>query len=155
MFNSQDFRKASLLYRGRALTVAGCIEPATDQPLNQLLQPKEKLSPASLSPADRGSEARCKKADSGKVGRRRRAKADSKACSRFTEIAPQTTLVTVPKGTAISAVEAKTMTATRNHAGDTFCDPFLAYQVDGKTVICQRVCQGNRFGRNGKKGRGN
>jgi len=47
-----------------------------------------------------------------------------------------TTMVTLPKGTAISAAAAKTLATDKNKVGDTFAARLTApIQVDGKTVI--------------------
>ena len=45
-------------------------------------------------------------------------------------------MVTVPKGTAISATVGQTLTSNKNHAGDTFAAKLTTpVQVEGKTVI--------------------
>jgi len=51
--------------------------------------------------------------------------------------APQpTTMVTVPKGTAISATVGQTLATDKNKVGDTFAASLTApVQIDGKTVI--------------------
>jgi len=51
--------------------------------------------------------------------------------------APQpTTLVTLPKGTAISATVGQTLASNKSHVGDTFAAKLATpVQVDGKTVI--------------------
>ncbi len=51
--------------------------------------------------------------------------------------APQpTTMVTVPKGTAISATVGQTLASNKNHVGDTFAARLSTpIQVEGKTVI--------------------
>jgi len=51
--------------------------------------------------------------------------------------APQpTTMVTVPKGTAISATVGQTLASNKNHVGDTFAAKLSTpVQVEGKTVI--------------------
>src|SRR5437870_1680169 len=64
-------------------------------------------------------------------------KAETPKAVSVSSKAPQpTTMVTVPKGTAISATVGQTLASNKNHVGDTFAasltTPIL---VEGKTVI--------------------
>jgi ribosomal protein L24 len=61
----------------------------------------------------------------------------AKAKPKVAKTAPEpTTMVTVPKGTAISASMGQTLATDKNKVGDTFAASLAApIQVDGKTVI--------------------
>jgi hypothetical protein len=59
-----------------------------------------------------------------------------KAASVSSKEPQTTTLVTVPKGTAISATVGQTLASNKNHAGDTFAASLTTpVTVEGKTVI--------------------
>ena len=59
-----------------------------------------------------------------------------KAASVSTKALQPTTLVTLPKGTAISATVGQTLASNKSHVGDTFAAKLATpVQVDGKTVI--------------------
>jgi outer membrane murein-binding lipoprotein Lpp len=59
-----------------------------------------------------------------------------KAASVASKAPEPTTMVTVPKGTAISATVGQTLTSNKNHAGDTIAAKLTTpVQVEGKTVI--------------------
>src|SRR6267378_1652979 len=64
-------------------------------------------------------------------------KAETPKAASVSSKAPQpTTMVTVPKGTAISATVGQTLASNKNHAGDTFAAKLTTpVQVEGKTVI--------------------
>jgi len=64
-------------------------------------------------------------------------KAQAPKAASVSSKAPQpATLVTVPKGTAISATVGQTLASNKNHAGDTFAARLSRpVQVEGKTVI--------------------
>jgi hypothetical protein len=64
-------------------------------------------------------------------------KAGTPKAANLVSKAPQaTTLVTVPKGTAISATVGQTLASNKNHAGDTFAASLTTpVEVEGKTVI--------------------
>jgi hypothetical protein len=64
-------------------------------------------------------------------------KAETPKAVRVSSKAPQpTTLVTLPKGTAISATVGQTIASNKNHAGDTFAASLSTpVTVEGKTVI--------------------
>jgi hypothetical protein len=107
MFDSQVHRKLWLAAATAGfLTVAGC----SNQPTNEVAATPQK--------------AETPKATAAKV-------------SSVPSKAPQpTTMVTVPKGTAISATVGQTLASNKNHAGDTFAAKLnTPVQVEGKTVI--------------------
>jgi len=59
-----------------------------------------------------------------------------KAASIPSKEPPPTTLVTVPKGTAISATVGQTLASNKNHVGDTFAASLSTpVKIEGKTVI--------------------
>src|SRR5882672_9222199 len=64
-------------------------------------------------------------------------KAETPKAVSVSSKAPQpTTMVTVPKGTAISATVGQTLASNKNHVGDTFAAKLSTpVQVEGKTVI--------------------
>ncbi len=107
MFNSQVHRSLWLALAAAAvLTAAGCSKTATDEA---------------------GSTA--KKADTAK----RAAAAKPAAVAKAAE---PTTMVTLPKGTAISAAVRQTLATDKNKVGDTFSASLTEpIQVEGKTVI--------------------
>jgi len=107
MFNSQVHRSLWLALAAAAvLTAAGCSKTATDEA---------------------GSTA--KKADTAKPAAAAKPAAVAKA-------AEPTTMVTLPKGTAISAAVRQTLATDKNKVGDTFSASLTEpIQVDGKTVI--------------------
>ncbi len=107
MFNSQVHRSLWLALAAAAvLTAAGCSKTATDEA---------------------GSTA--KKANTAKPAAAAKPAAVAKA-------AEPTTMVTLPKGTAISAAVRQTLATDKNKVGDTFSASLTEpIQVDGKTVI--------------------
>jgi hypothetical protein len=112
MFHSQLHRKHWLALAAAAvLTAAGCSNAATDEASNTAKQAGTAKPAAAAKPA-----ATAKAAPAAKV--------------------PEPILVTVPKGTEISAATRQTLATDKNKVGDTFTasltTPIL---VDGKTVI--------------------
>jgi hypothetical protein len=107
MFNSQVHRSLWLALAAAAvLTAAGCSKTAT---------------------GEAGSTA--KKAAAAKPSAAAKPAAVAKA-------AEPTTMVTLPKGTAISAAVRQTLATDKNKVGDTFSASLTEpIQVDGKTVI--------------------
>jgi len=125
MFNSQVHRKLWLTLTAAAiLTVAGCSQSATDQASNTAnpagtAKPAAATKPAAVSkPAGAAKPATAPKAA---------------AVAKATE---PTTMVTVPKGTAISATVGQTLATDKNKVGDTFAASLnTPIEVEGKTVI--------------------
>ena len=113
MFNSQVHRNYWLALAAAAvLTAAGCSKTATDEASNT-----------------------AKEADTAKpAGAAKRAATPKPAA--VAKAAEPATMVTLPKGTAISAAARQTLTTDKNKVGDTFAASLTtAIQVDGKTVI--------------------
>jgi hypothetical protein len=113
MFNSQVHRNLWLALAAAALlTVAGCSNTATDEASNTA-KPAGTAKPAAT------------------------AKPVAAAKPAVAVKAPQpTTMVTVPKGTAISATVGQTLATDKNKVGDTFAASLTTpIQVEGKTVI--------------------
>lgn len=116
MFNSQHHRKhwLALAVAAVVLTAAGCSNSATDEANNKEAgaPPAAKAKPAAAAkPA-----VAVKPAIAAKV--------------------PEPLLVTVPKGTEISAATRQTLATDKNKVGDTFTAKLTTpIQVDGKTVI--------------------
>jgi hypothetical protein len=147
MFNSQDLRKFSLAVAAAAfLAVAGCSNQATDQATNQAPAPAKKAAtgkpvaakaaaakPVASKPA--AAKPAVKKADAGKVVAVKGA-APAKPVTVSSKVTQETTLVTVPKGTTISAKIDQALASNKNHAGDSFAAILSSsIKVDGKTVI--------------------
>ena len=147
MFNSQDLRKFSLAVAAAAfLAVAGCSNQATDQATNQAPAPAKKAAtgkpvvakaaaakPVASKPA--AAKPAVKKADAGKVVAVKGG-APAKPVTVSSKVTQETTLVTVPKGTTISAKIDQALASNKNHAGDSFAAILSSsIKVDGKTVI--------------------
>jgi hypothetical protein len=110
MFNSQVHRNLWLsLAAAAVLTAAGCSKSATDEASNTA---KEEAKPAAAAkPAVAAKPA---------------------AVAKVAE----PTMITLPKGTAISAAARQTLATDKNKVGDTFAASLTEpIQVDGKTVI--------------------
>jgi len=112
MFHSQLHRKHWLALAAAAvLMAAGCSKTATDE--------------ASNSP---------KQADTAKPAAAAKPAVPAKAT--VAAKVPEPILVTVPKGTEISAATRQTLATDKNKVGDTFTASLTTpIQVDGKTVI--------------------
>ena len=151
MFNSQGPRKLFLAVAAAAfLTVAGCSNQGSDQATNQAPAPQvpPKKAPAAkpvaktaaAKPAAKTAPAKpaAKKPDSGKAvaAKSPAAKPAAKPVAASSKVMPATTLVTVPKGTAISATVGQALASNKNHSGDTFAAILSSsIKVDGKTII--------------------
>jgi len=149
--NSQDLRKFCVAVAAAAFfTVAGCSNQATDQAKKQAPAPAKKAAaakpvaskPAAAKPAAKQADAgkavaakpAAKKPDAGKVVAAKGTTAKPVAVS--SKVTQQTTLVTVPKGTTISATVGEALASNKNHAGDTFAAILSSpIKVGGKTVI--------------------
>lgn len=113
MCNSQVHRNYWLALAAAAvLTAAGCSKTATDEANNTAKVANTAKPAAAAKPAVAAKPAAVAKA------------------------AEPATMVTLPKGTAISAAARQTLTTDKNKVGDTFAATLInAIQVDGKTVI--------------------
>jgi len=113
VFNSQVHRSYWLALAAAAvLTAAGCSKTATDEANNTAKGANTAKPAAAAKPAVAAKPAAVAKA------------------------AEPATMVTLPKGTAISAAARQTLTTDKNKVGDTFAATLInAIQVDGKTVI--------------------
>jgi hypothetical protein len=112
MFHSRVHRNLWLaLAAVAALTVSGCSKKATDEAGNTAQQPDTTKPAAKARP--------------------------TAAKHPVPKKAPEpTTMVTVPKGTVISAAVGQTLATDKNKVGDTFAASLIApVQIDGKTVI--------------------
>src|SRR5467141_4558409 len=136
MFKSQGLRKLFLAIAAAAFfTAAGCSNQATDQATNKTPAPGKKAAaakPAASKPA--AAKPAAKKPEAGKVVAVKGAPAKPVAVS--SKVTQQTTLVTVPKGTTISAKIDQALASNKNHAGDSFAAILSSsIKVGGKTVI--------------------
>ena len=147
MFNSQ-IRRFSLAVAAVAFfTLAGCSNQATDQATNQAPAPAKKAAakPATSKPAPAkpvaakpAAKPAAKQANTGKVVAAKGTTAKPVTVSnKVTQpAAPAATLVTVPKGTTISAKIDQALASNKNHTGDTFAAVLSSsIKVHGKTVI--------------------
>jgi len=108
VFNSQVHRNLWLvLAAAAALTAAACSKTATDEGSNTAKQASKAKPAVAAKPAA----------------------AEAKA-------AEPAAMITLPKGTAISAAARQTLATDKNKVGDTFAASLTEpIQVDGKTVI--------------------
>jgi hypothetical protein len=113
MFNSQVHRNLWLgLAAAAVLTALGCSNSATDQASNKAKGTGAAKPTAAAKPAVAAKPA---------------------AVAKEAEL---TTMITLPKGTAISAATRQTLATDKNKVGDTFAASLTTpIQVDGKTVI--------------------
>jgi glucose/arabinose dehydrogenase len=113
MFNSKAHRNLWLALAGAAvLTVWGCSQTATEEASNTAKETQTAKPAAAAKPAVAAKPVAVAKA------------------------AEPTTMVTLPKGTAISAAARQTLATDKNKVGDTFAASLTApIQIDGKTVI--------------------
>lgn len=121
MFNSQVHRNFWLgLAAAAVLTAAGCSNAATDQASNAAKEAGAAKPAAAATPVVAAKPAIAKAAEA-------------------------TTMITLPKGTAISAATRQTLATNKNKVGDTFAASLATpIQVDGKTVIpkgAQVICR--------------
>jgi hypothetical protein len=136
VFNSEVHRKLWLALAAAAvLTVAGCSQSATDQASNTTnpagtAKPVVAAKPAAAKPA-----AATKPAAVAKPTVTAKPDAAPKAAAVANTQEPAT-MVTVPKGTAISATVGQTLASDKNKVGDTFAASLnTPIEVEGKTVI--------------------
>ena len=147
MFNSR-IRRFSLAVAAVAFfTLAGCSNQATDQATNQAPAPAKKAAakPATSKPAPAkpvaakpAAKPAAKQANTSKVVAAKGTTAKPvTVSSKVTQPAtPAATLVTVPKGTTISAKIDQALASNKNHTGDTFAAVLSSsIKVDGKMVI--------------------
>jgi hypothetical protein len=135
MVNFQGQRKLFLAVAAAAvLTVAGCSNTPKDQATNHAAAKKvaNPAKPASGKVA--APKPAVKKADAAKPAPAKGAPPKQVAVS--SKVTQQTTLVTVPKGTAISATVGQTLASNKSHSGDSFAATLSSpIKVDGKTVL--------------------
>jgi hypothetical protein len=112
MFNSQVHRNLWLaLAAAAAMTAAGCSKTATDEASNSAKEAETAKPVAAAKPAVAAKPA---------------------AVAKVAE----PTMITLPKGTAISAAARQTLATDKNKVGDTFAASLSEpIQVEGKTVI--------------------
>jgi len=134
MFNSQGHCKLSLILTAASfLTIAGCSNQAKDQATNQSPPPAKKVA-APAKPAAKKAEPA--KAVTAKGATAKPEAAKAKPVSVSSKVTGQTTLVTLPKGTAISATVGQALVSSKNHSGDSFAAILSSsVKVGGKTVI--------------------
>ncbi len=129
MFKSQVHRNVWLTLAAAAvLTVAGCSQSATDEASNT-------AKPASTAKTAAAKPAAAKPAAASKTAVATKPAVAAKAAPVAKAPEPAT-MVTVPKGTAISATVGQTLATDKNKVGDTFAASLSTpIEVEGKTVI--------------------
>jgi hypothetical protein len=130
MFHSQVHRNVWLaLTAAIALTVVGCSQKAGDEASNTAKEAGPVKPAVAAKPAAAPKPAAAKPTVAAKPVAAPKAAAVARA--------PEpTTMVTVPKGTAISATVGQTLATDKNKAGDTFSASLSTpIDVEGKTVI--------------------
>jgi len=116
MLNSRLYRKLWLAgVAAGLLTLAGCSNQAT----KQAEEGEATTEPNKVAPPKETKEAET-----------------AKSVTESTKVTPATMLVTVPKGTSISAAIGQTLASKKNHAGDSFAASLSTpVKVGGKIVI--------------------
>jgi hypothetical protein len=129
MFNSQVHRNLWLALAAAALlTVAGCSKTATDEASNTAPQADTAKPVTTAKPA-----AAAKPAATAKPAAAKPAAAKHAVANKPPE---PTTMVTVPKGTAISATVGQTLATDKNKVGDLFAATLTTpVELEGMTVI--------------------
>src|SRR5438309_1209849 len=125
MLNAHAHRKLWLaLVASGFLTLAGCSNQGPKP--NEATDAAKKAEPAKqVEPA--------KKVESAKQARQAE---PAKPLTKPKKVTPAAVLVTVPKGTSISATVAQTLASNKNHAGDSFAASLSTpVKVGGKIVI--------------------
>ncbi len=150
MFNSQRIPKLFILGAAAAfLAIAGCSKQATEQATNQAPPPPKKALTAKSASKPAAPKPAAKKPEPGKVVAAKTpapkpATASTKTVSAkpvsskvvSNKVAPQTTFVTVPKGTAVRATVSQALASNKNHSGDSFAAILSSsIKVDGKIVV--------------------
>jgi hypothetical protein len=142
MINSKGTHGLFLAVAAAAfLTIAGCSNQA-NQATNQAPATPKKAATPGAKPA--AAKPAAKKPDSAKATTAKSQSAKAVPVSSKTvsgkpasdKAAQPTTLITVPKGTAIRATVGQALASNKNHSGDTFAAILSSsIKVDGKTVI--------------------
>lgn len=122
MFQSQFSRKLGLAVAVACfMTVAGCSGQQDEQATNQ---PRKANRPSKAAPKSAAAKPAV-------------ARGEMPRATLVSAKAPPTVpVVTVPKGTQLTAVVDQTLHSTKTHEGDTFAASLAApVKVDGKTVL--------------------
>jgi hypothetical protein len=149
MFNSQGIRGVFFAAAAAAfLAIAGCSNQTPNQVTNQAPAPPRKADTGKSAAKPAAAKPAAKKPDSAKAVTAKSQPAKPVAVSSKTvsskpasgkpvsDKAAPTTLVTIPKGTAISATVGQALASNKNHSGDSFAAVLSSsIKVDGKTVI--------------------
>ena len=123
MFHSQFSRKLGLAVAAASfIAVVGCSGQQDEQSANQ--------APKANQPAKPAPKAAVAKPAVAKGGTPKAVPVSTKAAQ------PTGPVITVPKGTEMTAVVDQTLRSTRTHEGDTFAASLVApVKINGKTVI--------------------
>lgn len=140
MFNFQGHRQLWLTFAGVALlTVAGCSNQATNEagtaPKPEAAKPAASGKPAAAA-AKKTSAAKPGTAANKATASTAKKSSAAKSGAAPSKASQSAALITVPKGTAISATVGQTLASNKSHAGDSFAATLSApIKVGGKTVI--------------------
>jgi hypothetical protein len=145
MFNSRRYRQLFLAIAAVAgLTLAGCSNSAQNQATNQAPAPTKKTANSAKPASGKVAPAKpvAKKVELAKPVTAKGATPTPKQVSVSSPAVvsskgtQQASLVTIPKGTAISATIGQTLVSSKNHSGESFAAILSSpVKVDGKTVI--------------------
>ena len=140
MFDFQISRKFYLaVVTAGLLAVAGCSnqQQATNQPPAPAAKRPAPAKPATAKAQPAASQKTGSTTNVNVAMKSAPAKSPSaKPVSSTAPVAPEGKLVTVPKGTSISASIGQVLASNKNHAGDTFKATLTSsVKVNGKTVI--------------------
>jgi hypothetical protein len=122
MFHSQLSRKVGLIMAVAGLALAGCSSHQEQQAANQA--PKAN-HPAKTAPKAAVAKPAVTKGNAPKV---------TPVSAKATQ--PAGPVITVPKGTQLTAIVDQTLRSTKTHEGDTFAASLAApVKIEGKTVL--------------------
>jgi hypothetical protein len=137
MFNSQVHRNLWLaLSAATLLTVAGCSNTGTDEASNAAGSPNKAKPAAAAKRAVAAKPAAAAKPAVAKHAVAAKPAAAKHAVAHKAPAPEPTTMVTVPKGTEISATVGQTLATDTSKVGDTFAASLTTpIEVEGMTVI--------------------
>jgi hypothetical protein len=135
MFDSQVTRKLCLAVAAAGLiAVAGCSSEPTNQAQNQAPKPA-KAAPKTAAAKPTPAKTAAAKPATAQPATQKTATPKATTVSAKA-VKPAGPVITVPKGTTITAVVDQSLASTKNHSGDSFAASLAApVKIDGKTVL--------------------
>src|SRR6267378_612653 len=136
MFNSRVHRSLWLALAAAALfSAAGCTNQATDEPVTTAKKAAP-AKPAAAKPVATKAAAAKPAAVKPVAAKAATAKPAAAKATAVSKAPVPMAMVTVPKGTEISATVGQTLATDKNKVGDTFAASLTTpITVEGKTVI--------------------